>query len=533
MKDNLSNSQEWRAELLQRVLWIVAFAAFPVLVMASFSTDWPIFLVYLLIYLIVLAITIFPFPYVYQVWIALSLVYLTALGNLLERAYDNALLSLLAANVLSMLWLGRRPALILTGIGLTLPVPFFVLELQAKEFVAESVLYYIILWYSLAYLTFLTVFSCFWIIRILNEQFSKTQHQKDELEKIRASLEEQVAERTAALENRARSLSIAAEVTRQLSMERDLASLLSLAVRLLRTRFGLLHAAIFLLDETRRYAILQTYASEEGVEEIEEGYRIEIATNVLLEQLVEQKRATLSQEQANFLSPLLPETRAELLLPLLSRGEVIGVLDVRAKDAQAFLPEAVDVFQGIADAIAMAIENARLFSEMQLALQQLRTISGAEVRQAWRKFSTRPRGYRYTPLGLYPLEQVTLSDGREGVEIPLRLRGQTIGLLRLKRKATGQPWSEQEQALAQRVAEQVALALENARLLEQTRQRAEREHILSEITARVRETLDIETILRRAADETRAAFALPEVFIQILPEETLEPPTDRTAGENP
>ena len=532
MKDNLSNSQEWRAKLLQRVLWIVAFAALPSLVMASLTTSWPVFLVYLLIYLTILAITIFPVPYVYRAWIGISLSYLTALGNLLERVYDGGVLFLLAANVLSMLWLETRPALLLTGIGLALPLPFFLLELQAKEFATKSILHYGILWYFLTYLTLLTVFSSFWIIRTLNEQFSKTRQQKDELEQIRASLEEQVAERTAELEQRARSLSIAAEVTRQLSMERDLASLLSLAVRLLRTRFGLPHAGIFLLDETRRYAILQTYASDEGVQG-EEGYRIEIASNVLLEQLVAQKRAILSQEQAQFLPPLLPETRAELLLPLLSRGEGIGVLDVRAKDAQAFLPEAVDVFQGIADAMAMAIENARLFSEMQLALQQLQAISGAEVRQAWRKFSTHPRGYRYTPLGLYPLEQVAPSDGREGVEIPLRLRGQTVGVLRLKRKATGQPWSEQEQALAQRVAEQVALALENARLLEQTRQRAERERILSEITARVRETLDMETILRRAADETRAAFALPEVFIQILPEETLEPPTDRTAGENP
>ncbi len=533
MKDNLPNSQEWRAELLQRVLWIVAFAALPSLVIAALTTPWFVFLVYLLIYLIVLAITIFPVPYVYRARIAISLLYLTALGNMMEGDYNGGVLSLLAANVLSVLWLETRPALILTGIALALPVPFFLLELQRENFVAKSILHYSIFWYSLVYLTFLTVFSSFWILRNLNELFSTIRQQKDELMQIRASLEEKVAERTAELERSAHLLSIAAEVTRQLSMERDLASLLALAVRLIRMRFGLSYAGIFLLDETRRYAILQTYASEEEVEGIEEGYRIETTSNVLLEQLVAQKRAILSQEQAHYLPPPLPETRAELLLPLLSRGEVIGMLDIRAKDPQAFLPEAVDIFQGIADAIAMAIENARLFSEMQLALQQLQTISGAEVRQAWGKFSTRPRGYRYTPLGLYPLVQGAPSDGREGVEIPLRLRGQTIGVLRLKRKATGQPWSEQEQALAQRVAEQVALALENARLLEQTRQRAERERILSDITVRVRETLDVETILRRAADETRAAFALPEVFIQILPEETLEPPTDRTVGENP
>jgi len=149
MKDNLSNSQEWRAKLLQRVLWIVAFAALPSLVIASLTTSWPVFLVYLLIYLTILAITIFPVPYVYRAWIAISLSYLTALGNLLERYYDGGVLSLLAANVLSMLWLETRPALILTGIGLALPLPFFLLELQAEEFATKSILHYGLLWYSL------------------------------------------------------------------------------------------------------------------------------------------------------------------------------------------------------------------------------------------------------------------------------------------------------------------------------------------------------------------------------------------------
>ncbi len=532
--NNLSqDSQAWRASLLERALWIVAFAAFPILIIASLTTSWPIFLLYVAGYLTLLAVTIFPIPFTVRGWTAIGISFLVAVGNFLEKDFEAGIMTLIVTNALATLWINLRAGIFMTSIGFITAILFAWIDLQAKEFTSPWMFSHAISLYSLGYLTFLLVFSASQIVERLNKLFSLTYAQKEELEQLRDSLEVQVAERTAELERRARFLRIATEVTRQLSTERNLPSLLSLATRLVRQKFGHSYVGIFLLDETRRYAILQSHASEEGRQgvEVEEGYRIEIASNVLFEQLVAKKHPILAQQE-DFLN-LVPETQAELLLPLLSRGEVIGVLDIHAKDPQAFLPEDVDVFQGLADAIALGIENAKLLSEMQITLQQLQAVSGAEVRQSWRKFAARRRlGYRYTPLGLYPLEKSVLSDGREGLEIPLRLRGQTIGMLRLKRKATGQPWSEQEQTLTQQVAEQVALALENARLLEQIREQAERERILAEITARVRETLDMETILRRAADETRAAFALPEVFIQILPEETFEH-TEMTTGEKP
>ncbi len=527
------DSQAWRALLLEKALWIVAFAAFPILVLASLTTSWPVFLLYLAGYLTILAVTIFPLPFTFRVWTAIGISFLVAVGNFLEDDFLLGIMTLMVTNALATLWIGLRAGIFMTSIGFVTAILFAWIELRAKEFASPWMFIYAIRLYSLGYLTFLLVFSASQIVGYLNKLFSLTSLQKEELKQLRDSLEVQVAERTAELERRARFLRMVSEVMRQISTERELPSLLSLATRLIRQKFGFSYVGIFLLDETRRYAILQAHASEEGMQGVgsEEGHRIEIASNVLFEQLVTRKNPILAQQE-HFLI-LVPETRAELLLPLLSRGEVVGVLDMHAKDPQAFLPEEVEIFQGLADAIALGIENAQLLSEMQITLQQLQAVSGAEVRQAWRKFAARRRlGYRYTPLGLYPLEKSVLSDGREGLEIPLRLRGQTIGVLRLKRKATGQPWSEQEQTLAQQVAEQVALALENARLLEQIREQAERERILAEITARVRETLDMETILRRAADETRIAFALPEVFIQILPEETLEH-AEMTTGEKP
>lgn len=66
------------------------------------------------------------------------------------------------------------------------------------------------------------------------------------------------------------------------------------------------------------------------------------------------------------------------------------------------------------------------------------------------------------------------------------------------------------------VADRLALALENARLLEEAQRRAYEEHLLGEVTARMRETLDVETVLKTAVQEVRRALELPEVIVRLV-----------------
>lgn len=520
------NVQEWRAALLQRVLIIASVGGFPILIIAFLTTPFPIVLVYLLAYLVLLAITVFRVPYRLRAIFAMALLYLIGVGNFLENEYGSGVfITFLALIVLSFLWLDARFAFIASGFTL-LTVLFFVLRgVIASNFSLNAMFFWGIPLYTLLFLGTLIVFSAYSLLQQLGNLFIQSQEQKLELEAVRSSLEEQVAKRTAELERRTRQLNAAIQVTREAALERDITYLARQVVTLIGKYFGYYHVGLFLLDETRRYAVLQAASSEEGQRLVEHGHRLEVGAQGIVGRAAAEKRAYIAQdvelEEAYFRNPELARTRSEIALPLMIRGEVIGVLDIQSEEPQAFRQDDIETLQSMADSIAMALENARLFSETHLTLQQVQALSAAETRQAWRKFSARRKiGYRYTPLGIRLLDPlaVTTADGSEGIEIPLQLRGQRIGVLRLKRKATGQPWSEPEKNLAQQVADQIALALENARLLEETRDRAERERILAEITARVRETLDLETILRRAADDTRSAFALPEVVIQILPE---------------
>jgi len=192
----------------------------------------------------------------------------------------------------------------------------------------------------------------------------------------------------------------------------------------------------------------------------------------------------------------------------------------------------------MADQLAVAIENARLFRETQERLHELDALYRLHTREEWEQL-TRKRaevaGYRYDPAGVSPTgeawrpeigeavqrgETVMLSDdGGEVLATPITLRGQTIGAFSFRRPAGAEAWSAQDVALMEAAADQVALALENARLLEETRRRAAWEHLFSAISAKVRTPVDVETVLQTAVKELGQALRAAQVSVYLTPAE--------------
>ena len=114
------------------------------------------------------------------------------------------------------------------------------------------------------------------------------------------------------------------------------------------------------------------------------------------------------------------------------------------------------------------------------------------------------------------MEKPSPTKGEKALDIPIMLRGQKIGMISLQRKAEFHKWTAQEETVASKVAAQAALALENIRLVERTRQRANREQAIANVTARIRETLDLDTVLRTTAREVQKALNLQEVEVRLL-----------------
>jgi GAF domain-containing protein len=205
-----------------------------------------------------------------------------------------------------------------------------------------------------------------------------------------------------------------------------------------------------------------------------------------------------------------------MLLPLTVRNNVIGILDLHSDQSQSFNTQDSEVLQTLADLVAISIDNTRLINETKNLVQQLETNTSVQTREIWTKFTSRHKpAYQYTPAGVRPLFVNNKQDNQDGLRVPLILHGENIGNILLKRKGSSTAWSERERVLVEKVATQVALALENSRLVDETQKNAVRDQVIANISARVRETLDIESVLRTATTELRRAFDLKEAEITI------------------
>lgn len=175
----------------------------------------------------------------------------------------------------------------------------------------------------------------------------------------------------AEVERRAIQLQAAAEVSRATSSILNPDELMQQAVDLVHDRFNLYYVGLFVLDQDAKYAVLRTGTGEAGREMVKRDHKLEVGGASMIGQCIINRQARIAldvgHEPVRFENPLLPATRSELALPLISRGTVTGAMTVQSAKEAAFTEEDVTVMQTLADQLANAIENARLFAERQKA----------------------------------------------------------------------------------------------------------------------------------------------------------------------
>jgi GAF domain-containing protein len=335
-----------------------------------------------------------------------------------------------------------------------------------------------------------------------------------ELQTLKGTLETQVRSRTLALEKRLNQLRTAAEISRSFSAVLDLDELLPLVVDKIQDGFGLYYVGLFLLDEHASYALLKAGSGAAGQKMLSEGHRLAVGEASMIGQAIANKEPRIAQDVGkaaiHFNNPHLPHTRAELALPVMLGNQILGALTIQSKMASAFDPDDITILQGISDALAIAINNARLFQQVQSSLQEINALHRNYLADAWSPESTLRSDLTFE------VDRSTPDDaGADPVtlDVPLTLRDQVIGELSLE--ASKQEWTSEEAAFVEAVTNQAAVALENARLLEETRQRVERERIVSEITGKLWATTDVDTMLRTGLRELGRALNASEAFIQL------------------
>ncbi len=379
--------------------------------------------------------------------------------------------------------------------------------------------------------------------REVNELSGAFNVMTERLRELVGRLEERVAERTGLLERRAAYLRATGEVSRGAASILDLEELLEQTVTLISERFGFYQAGIFLLDERREWAVLQAASSPGGRRMLARGHRLRVGEQGIVGYVTQTGRPRIAldvgEDAQYFDNPDLPETRSEMAVPLLVRGRIIGALDVQSRESGAFGPEEVAILRILADQIAVAIDNARLFAENRRTLEDLRRAYGMEVGRAWAGRESEGEtvlGYHYTAQAIEPLVDAAAlphieADAPQVAEdnillVPLLVSGVNLGVLRLQREAQ-QRWTTREIEFVRRLADEISQAMQNANLLERTRTTATRERLVAEIAEQLRASLNPDIILKTTVRALGQALAAEEVAIRVTGPEAME----TTSGE--
>ncbi len=331
-------------------------------------------------------------------------------------------------------------------------------------------------------------------------------------------------------QKRAQQLQTIAEIARYISAEKDLKKLLPLITQTVSEQFGFYHIGIFLLDDSGKFAVLLASNSPGGQAMLRRQHSLGVGQTGIVGNVTSTGNPRIAldtgADATYFNNPDLPQTRSELALPLKIEKKVIGALDIQSTDINAFSNEDVEALATLADQVSLAIQNARLFNQIEKSLAESNAIQRQYVRETWRNLPREEKlsGFRYSVTGAIQLDDETIiaasevmKDKRE-ISIPIILRGETIGTL-----SVHVPLSEQTSAdqmdLIKAVAERVALSADNARLFEKTTRRADRERIISEITSKIGTSVRTENILKTTAKELNQFFDGAEVLIRLTADE--------------
>lgn len=366
------------------------------------------------------------------------------------------------------------------------------------------------------------------------------QTSNQELENLRKGLEVLAQERAADLEKRAAQMQAVSSAASAIASVQDMEALLPAITRLVSERFGFYHVGIFLMDENDENLVLRAANSEGGQRMLERQHKLPLDSNSVVGYAAShgQPRVNLDvgTDSVFFSNPDLPNTRSELALPLRIGERAIGALDAQSIQANAFTQDDVTTLGILADQIAIAIENARLFSEAKTALAESRETVDKYVRQEWKSFSHQKRQNEFTfdgrqviPSALASTERakqvaqtgrLSLDKTSANISVPIKLRGQTIGVLEAKPKRNRREWTEDEIVLLEAAADRAAFALENARLVETAQRRVSRERSIGEIAAKIGSVRERNSILQAAVESLGRKIGNSEVVIELdnLPE---------------
>jgi PAS domain S-box-containing protein len=385
---------------------------------------------------------------------------------------------------------------------------------------------------------------------------------------------------------RADQLQTASEIARESTAgSMDIQVTLAKLVELIRSRFGFYHASIFLIDPLGKDAILRESTGEAGAQMKNAGHKLSVGSTSIVGQATGKGTPVVigdvTREENYFANPLLPETRSELAIPLKIGDRVLGALDVQSTSLNAFSQEDINILQVLADQIAVAIQNADLYTHTNQNLSRYRLlhqITAANVQslsvddaihnaietlhqalpeekityfsvdeknqliaRASAGYAMPDQSSRRILMGQGVVGAVARDrkpmrvddtqadhssrplavDTNSILAIPVVFADQLMGVINIE-STTLAMFDESDQEFVTTVADNMASIVSNIRLLDQVREQIDRQQKLFEISNKIRRSVDIETIMQTSVSEICSAMNIPKATIRITPVVTEE-----------
>ncbi len=371
------------------------------------------------------------------------------------------------------------------------------------------------------------------------------------------SLEDRITERTQNLEKRTTQLQAAADVGRAAATVLDLNTLFEEAVYAIRDRFNLYYVGLFLVDDTKEWAYLRTGTGEAGQAMLTRRHRIRVGSGMIgwsIANALPRIAQEAGEDAVRLATEELPETRSEAAIPLRARGLVLGAITIQDNQPDAFDEDTITIFQTMADLVSIAINNAQLYTDAQDALATAQRAYGQISQNAWLEAIEEGRGItlQASQTGIQTPETMQYDanarlawesgktiqkqqDDNFVLMVPIKIREAVIGILNTYKPIDSGQWGAEEINMVETIIEQMGVALESARLFEDTQRKAEREETTHQLTDRIHRAGEIESLMSIIVQEVAEALGASSSFIQLstLPEDDLLPEIPAAPPEEP
>lgn len=324
-------------------------------------------------------------------------------------------------------------------------------------------------------------------------------------------------------------LQASAEIGQVMTRVLSLDELLPRAVNLIRDRFAFYHVQVFLLDETKTQARLVASTGEVGEKLLTRKHSLPVGSRSVIGRVTQTGEPAIARDTdsdiVHLRNELLPNTRAELALPIMDGDNIIGALDVQSARPNAFTPTDIQALQVMSNQLATAIlnaqlferqaknvqENKRLFLEAETNLREIQRLNQQLTQQAWLDY-LRVRsdtiGVTLDQSELIPQADwsetmreaarrrraIVSDDDKKVIAMPIMLRGQSLGVVEIEMSDSAQPGDTLD--MVQAVTQRLAIALDNARLFEEAQQTTAQEQWINDIVSHYQSASSVNEVLQ-------------------------------------